>query len=558
MLRNVDLYVRNDGEAELKISEPPPQVNFRGGETVDQGDLKFRTKGDSSNQPASESGAMGQEETPIESLQRQSFALAEAMDKPLQQGRWQQEGHEHQTGLMRIGLGICFSHAKADLHFSDRLTLSPLIMSQDLSSASPAKAELSTSATEPAQTRGFDGRPSPELIIVAGCVIAVLSFGPRSALGVFQLPILTDFGWGSDVFSFAMAIQYLLWGLGQPFAGAVADRFGSRPVLITGVLLYAAGLALMTYSTTPLMLDLTAGVLMGFGLSGCSFNLVIGAFSKLLPEERRSTAFGFGTAAGSFGQFLFSPFAGVLVHNIGWQNTALVFAALLLIMIPLTKVIASPPMNRTLGAGGVPQQSFRQALSEAFGHRSYVLLVLGFFTCGFQLAFVTIHFQKYVVESGLDASVGYWAFAMVGMFNMLGSFASGWLGGRLPRRYLLSFIYLARAVVTLAFIALPPSPAAAYAFGALSGLLWLSTVPPTSSLIGVMFGTRYFATLFGFAFFSHQLGGFSGLMLSGFVRESTGSYLIMWWASIGFGVVSALVNLPIVEKPVTRPLPAAA
>ena len=163
-----------------------------------------------------------------------------------------------------------------------------------------------------------DGRPTPELIIAAGCVIAVLSFGPRSALGVFQLPILTDFGWGSDVFSFAMAIQYLLWGAGQPFAGAIADRYGSRPVLITGVLLYASGLALMTYSSTPLMLDLTAGVLMGFGLSGCSFNLVIGAFSKLLPEERRSIAFGFGTAAGSFGQFLFSPFAGALVHNIGW------------------------------------------------------------------------------------------------------------------------------------------------------------------------------------------------------------------------------------------------
>lgn len=403
-----------------------------------------------------------------------------------------------------------------------------------------------------------DGRPTPELIIAAGCVIAVLSFGPRSALGVFQLPILTDFGWGSDVFSFAMAIQYLLWGAGQPFAGAIADRYGSRPVLITGVLLYASGLALMTYSSTPLMLDLTAGVLMGFGLSGCSFNLVIGAFSKLLPEERRSIAFGFGTAAGSFGQFLFSPFAGALVHNMGWQNTALVFAALLLIMIPLTKVIASSPMSRATGASGLPQQSFRQALHEAFGHRSYVLLVLGFFTCGFQLAFVTIHFQKYVVESGLDANVGYWAFALVGMFNMLGSFAAGWLGGRVPRRYVLSFIYLARAAVTLMFISLPPSPAAAYAFGALSGLLWLSTVPPTSSLIGVMFGTRYFATLFGFAFFSHQLGGFSGLILSGFVRESTGSYLIMWWASIGFGIFSALVNLPIVEKPIRRPAQLAA
>ncbi len=395
-------------------------------------------------------------------------------------------------------------------------------------------------------------RLSPELIIVAGCMIAVLTFGPRSALGVFQMPVLKDFGWGSDTFSFAMAIQYLLWGAGQPFAGAIADRYGSRIVLVGGTLLYAAGLALMSISTTPLAFDLTAGVLMGFGLSGCSFNLVIGAFSKLLPEERRSTAYGLGTAAGSFGQFIFSPFAGAMVGSLGWQTTALIFAAVMMVVIPLTAAVASPPMNQNAALAGPPPQTFRQALSEAFGHRSYVLLVIGFFTCGFQLAFVTIHFQKYVVEAGLEPSVGYWAFALVGIFNMIGSFSAGWIGNRVPRRWVLSFIYLSRSLVTLAFISLPATPMSAYAFGALSGLLWLSTVPPTSSLIGLMFGTRYMATLYGFAFFSHQVGGFIGLVLSGAVRESTGSYTAMWWASIALGVASALINLPIVEKPVQR------
>ena len=409
-----------------------------------------------------------------------------------------------------------------------------------------------------AQTPSAARRLSPDLIVAAGCLIAVLTFGPRSALGVFQIPVLQEFGWGSDTFSFAMAIQYLLWGAGQPFAGAMADRFGSRIVLVSGTLLYAAGLALMALSRTPATFDLPAGVLMGFGLSGCSFNLVIGAFSKLLPESRRSTAFGLGTAAGSFGQFLFSPLAGALVANAGWQTTAFIFAALMMIVIPLTAAVASPPMNMAAAAGGPAPQSFRQAMAEAFGHRSYVLLVLGFFTCGFQLAFVTIHFQKYVVEAGLDASVGYWAFALVGIFNMFGSFGAGWLGSRVPRRWVLSFIYLSRSLVTIAFVTLPATPWSAYAFGALSGLLWLSTVPPTSSLIGLMFGTRYFATLYGFAFFSHQVGGFIGLVMAGVIREQTGSYQLMWWASIFFGVMSALINLPIVEKPVQRQAAAAA
>ncbi|MBV8567993.1 MAG: MFS transporter, partial [Methylobacteriaceae bacterium] len=353
-------------------------------------------------------------------------------------------------------------------------------------------------ASAPAMVR----RGAPEIIIFAGCLIGLLTFGPRSAIGAFQLPILRDFGWGSDTFSFALAIQNLLWGIGQPFAGGLADRFGSMRVLMLGALLYAAGLALMAVSSTPAAFDVTVGVLIGFGLSGCSFNLVLGAFGKLLPEDKRAMAFGFGTAAGSLGQFVFSPLAGGMIQTYGWQTTTLVFGALMLAILPLSLFVASPPGAAGTRAGA-PQQSLRQALAEAFGHRSFVLLVIGFFTCGFQLVFMTVHFQKYVVEAGLAPEVGYWAFALIGIFNMVGSLGAGWLASRMPRRILLSFIYLARSAAILVFISVPAAPFSAYVFGAVMGLLWLSTVPPTSSLVGLMFGTRYFAMLYGFAFFSH-------------------------------------------------------
>jgi MFS family permease len=399
----------------------------------------------------------------------------------------------------------------------------------------------------------------PEFVILAGCVIAILTFGPRSAIGIFQIPILQERHWGSDIFSSAMALQYLFWGVGQPFAGAMADRYGSSRVLTVGLVLYGSGLALMSYSSTPLTFTLTSGVLMGFGLSACSFNLVIGALAKLVPERMRSFAFGAGTAAGSFGQFLFSPIAGMLLASFGWHATIVAFGAMMMFVIPLTRFVASVP-NKDAPKTAGPQQSFGAALRQAFSHRSYLLLVAGFFTCGFQLAFVTIHFQKYVVESGIPPQVGYWAFALVGIANIFGSMFSGYMGGIIPKRFVLSAIYLGRAAVTLVFIMMPPSAFSAYMFGALTGFLWLSTVPPTSSLIGIMFGTRYFSTLYGFAFLSHQIGGFSGLMLSGWLRESTGSYAVMWWLSIALGVFSGIVNLPIVERPAGQkaPIPAAA
>ena len=397
-----------------------------------------------------------------------------------------------------------------------------------------------------AQTKAGTRSLAPSgAIMVAGCLIALLSFGPRSAMGAFQLPILGSRPWGAENFAIGLAVQNLLWGVGQPFSGALADRFGSRLVLIAGAVLYAAGLALMGGVATPLGFDLSAGLLIGFGLSGASFNLVLSAFAKLLPPEKVSFSFGAATAAGSFGQFLFSPLAGGLIASIGWEGASLIFAALVLLIVPLSSFVASPAAPPALHHGG--EQTVGAALQQALGHTSYVLLVLGFFTCGFQLAFITVHFQRYVVESGLNPSVGYWAFALVGIFNIFGSLLSGWLGGIMPRRYILSSIYFARAAATLAFITLPASPAAALTFGAITGLLWLSTVPPTSSLIGVMFGARHMAMLYGFAFFSHQVGGFLGVLLGGFLRARTGSYDIVWYLSIALGVISALLNLPIVE-----------
>jgi MFS family permease len=392
---------------------------------------------------------------------------------------------------------------------------------------------------------------TPVVIIVCGCAIGLLGFGPRSALGFFMQPMSRDFAWGRDVFGLALAVQNLLWGLGQPFAGAIADRFGLVRVMSVGALLYAGGLLLMRYSSTPLSLDLGAGVLIGFGLSGCSFNLVLSAFSKLLPAERRGLALGAGTAAGSFGQFLFAPFGVAMIDNFGWQAALTVFAALMLLIVPLSLALATPPATST-NVPAADQQSFKTALAEAFGHRSYVLLVLGFFTCGFQLAFITVHLPPFLADRGISAQTGGWVIAAIGLFNIIGSLSVGWLQNRLPKRYILSTIYFTRAVATLLFISFPITTFSAIAFGAISGLTWLSSVPPTSALVALMFGTRWLSTLYGFAFVSHQVGGFLGVWLGGIVFEKFGSYTPIWWLSVLFGVLSALINLPIVEKPVDR------
>src|SRR5664280_435413 len=395
------------------------------------------------------------------------------------------------------------------------------------------------------------GWRTPVVVVICGCLIAMIAFGPRSSLGFFLTPLSQENHWGRDVFSVALAIQNLLWGIGQPFAGGIADKFGANRVMMVGAALYALGLALMAHATTPGMLDLSAGVLIGLGLSGCSFNLVIGAFGKLLPAEWRSLAFGAGTAAGSFGQFLYSPIGVALMDKFGWQTALTIFAGVTMLILPLAIALATPRGAAAPATAKAPQ-SVRQALAEAFGHRSYVLLVLGFFTCGFQLAFVTVHLPSYLIDRGLSAEIGGWTLATIGLFNIIGSLTSGYLGNRMPKRYILSIIYFARALSIVAFILLPASPVTTLIFGAVTGLLWLSTVPPTSALVAVMFGTRWLTMLFGFAFFSHQVGGFLGVLLGGFVFDAYGSYNPVWWLSVMFGVLSALINLPIVEQPVGR------
>lgn len=388
------------------------------------------------------------------------------------------------------------------------------------------------------------------VVIVCGCLIAILTFGPRSTMGFFLTPMTSANGWSREVFALAIALQNLLWGLGQPFAGMIADRFGTWRVLSSGAALYALALVLMAETTDPNTLQFTAGVMMGLGIAGSAFFMVLASFARLLPESFRSTAYGLGTAAGSMGQLLFAPIGLGVIDRYGYEN-ALLFLAACLIAVPF---LAIPLKGKPAAGGGVGgrDQRIGEALSEAFGHRSYLLLVAGFFVCGFHVAFVTTHLPPYIVDKGLDPSWGAWAIGLIGAFNIAGSLMAGQLAGRYPKRYLLSAIYFGRAVAYGLFWALPTTPTTVVLFAAAAGFLWLSTVPPTQGLVGVMFGTRYIAMLSGIVFFSHQVGAFLGVWLGGRLYDATGSYDGVWILGILLGIFAGLVHLPIVEKPVKR------
>jgi MFS family permease len=393
---------------------------------------------------------------------------------------------------------------------------------------------------------------SVPLIIIAGCAIAALGFGPRSTMGFFLTPMSTEHGWSREVFALAIAIQNLVWGIAQPFTGMLADRYGSARVITAGALLYALGLFLMARTTDPVSLQFTAGVLIGLGVSGAAFLLVLAAFSRLLPERMRTIGYGLGTAAGSLGQFIFAPLGQAFIEAYGWQMALTAMAGIVLIIPFLAIALRGRPVPAPVGPGQ-KDQSIPEALREAFRHRSYQLLVCGFFVCGFQIAFITIHLPPYLDDLGIPVVYGGYAIGLIGLFNIIGSIASGILTGRMPKRFLLAGIYLGRSAIILLFLLLPPSIPSVLIFSAAMGLLWLSTVPPTQQIIAIMFGTRYMATLFGFVFFSHQLGSFFGVWLGGVLYDSTGSYDIVWWISIVLGVFAALVNLPIVERRVARP-----
>jgi MFS family permease len=395
-------------------------------------------------------------------------------------------------------------------------------------------------------------RPMPWLIIIAGSLIAVLTFGPRSAMGFFQLPMLQDTGWDRTTFGLAMAFQNLAWGVSQPFFGAIADKFGTWRVLLMSGLLYALGLFLMSLGTSPLWLHIGGGVLVGLGVGSGSFGILLSAFARNVTPDQRSMAFGICTAAGSAGMFLFAPLSQGLISAYGWSDS-LVYLGVLMLLVPLIAIPLRGNSSSGITAASDYKQTIGEALKEALGHRSYLLLVAGFFVCGYQVAFITAHFPAYLGDLGIDARYAVIALALIGFFNIIGSLAAGVIGQRYSKPYFLAYIYIARSVAVSAFILLPKSPASVIIFAIVMGLLWLSTVPPTNALVAIMFGTKHLGLLGGIVFLSHQVGSFLGVWMGGYLYDQFGTYDPVWWLGVALGIFAAIVHWPIQEKAVARP-----
>jgi MFS family permease len=396
---------------------------------------------------------------------------------------------------------------------------------------------------------------SPLLVLfIAGCLIAAVTIGIRSSFGLFTLPMTGDLGLSRETWGMAMAIQNLVWGIAQPIAGGIADKHGTARVVIAGLVLYAVGMALMVVSPSGTLLNLTAGIIVGVGIAASSFSIVMIAFGRNVPQEKRSLIFGIATAASSFGQFLFAPIGQGFIGAFGWQTALLYLAALLVMVIPLTYALR----GRTASGTGQADLPFMRALAKAWGYGSYRLLVIGFFVCGFHLAFINVHMPAFLVQCGLPPEVGSWSIAVIGLFNIAGSLLSGYLGGRLPKQLLLATIYFSRAIAIGLFVLLPVTATSAYVFSAAMGLLWLSTVPLTAGLVTLFFGARYMGMLYGVAFLSHQVGSFVGVWLGGFVYDQTGSYSLVWYLGILLGLASAAIHLPIRERRDATFQPAAA
>ena len=388
---------------------------------------------------------------------------------------------------------------------------------------------------------------NPVTLLIAGCLVAIVNFGIRSTFGLFTLPISAAHEWPREIFSWAVAIQNLVWGIATPVAGMLADRYGSARVLMAGAVLYALGVIGMNYSDTGLMLDFTAGLLVGLGVAFSSFSIVMAALGRLVPPEKRSWAFGLATASGSMGQALFIWPVGQTISSYGWNTCLIALAIAALFIIPLAAPLLIQNTSGSAQSKGETTMSMGKAISEAFCHPSFLLLVAGFFVCGFQLAFITVHFPPYLAEHGISKYVAWMAMLMIGLFNVIGAYTSGIIGGKMVKRFPLSAIYLARAAIYSIFILTPISTASTLIFAACIGLLWLSTVPLTMGLITVMFGTRYMATLYGFVFLSHQIGSFLGVWLGGKFYDANGNYDQVWWLSVGLGVFAGIIHLPIRE-----------
>jgi MFS family permease len=394
-------------------------------------------------------------------------------------------------------------------------------------------------------------RSIPWLLIICGCLIAMFTFGGRSTMGFFQLPMLEARGWDRTTFALAIALQNLFWGLGQPFFGAISDKYGTWRVLALGAVLYALGFYLMSIAESPWLLHLSGGVLIGLGIAAGSFSIVMAAFARAVPDDKRTIVFGIGTAAGSGGMAFFSPLAVAMIANLGWQDT-LVWLGLFMMLIPLLAI----PLVGNGGKGSHTAQQMSQsvgeALREAIGHHSYKLLIAGFFVCGFQVAFITAHFPAYINEIGIDAYWAGMALMLIGLFNIFGSLSSGFISQKYSMPKFLAWIYIGRSIAVTAFLLIPQTPMTVVIFASVMGILWLSTVPPTNALVAVMFGTRYLGMLGGLVFFSHQIGSFLGVWLGGYLFDIYGTYDPVWWFGVVLGLFAAIVHWPIKQEAVER------
>nr|WP_188982939.1 MFS transporter [Pseudomonas matsuisoli] len=389
---------------------------------------------------------------------------------------------------------------------------------------------------------------SSAIVLTLAAVILALSLGTRHGFGLFLPPMNAEFGWGRETFAFAFALQNLIWGLTQPLTGALADRFGAARAVAGGGALYALGLVCMALADSPLSLSLSAGLLIGMGLSGTSFSVLLGVVGRAVPPEKRSMAMGVAAAAGSFGQFAMLPGTMGLIGWLGWSSALLALGFLVALMVPLASMLKDRPLPAQAGS----EQTLREALGEASQHSGFWLLSLGFFVCGFHVVFVGIHLPAYLVDQQLPASTGTTVLALVGLFNIVGTYTAGWLGGRFSKPKLLTALYLARGVVITLFFVLPVTVWSAYAFGVAMGLLWLSTVPLTNGTVATLFGVRNLSMLGGLVFLFHQIGSFLGGWLGGYVYDHTGNYDLVWQLSILLSLLAAALNWPVREQPVAR------
>ncbi len=389
----------------------------------------------------------------------------------------------------------------------------------------------------------------PALILLAGGIAMTIALGARHTFGLYLQPMTADLGWARQTFAFALALQNLIYGLAQPISGMLADRYGAGRVMLVGTLGYVLGLVLMADTKTGLDFTFSAGLLIGTAVSCISFPIVFGAVARAVPAEKRSVALGIAGAAGSFGQFVMLPYGQMLISSLGWQQSLLVLAATVALIVPLSLLLREArPQSGQPGTG----QSIPEALREAFHHRGYMLLCAGYWVCGFQLMFISVHFPAFLTDRGMKPEVGMTALALIGLFNIFGSYAWGWLGGRFSKKRLLSLLYFLRAFNIAAFIVLPITPMSVYVFAAVIGFLWLGTVPLTTGLIAQIFGVRYLSTLGGISFLWHQVGSFFGVAMGGLLFDHTGSYQLMWIIAIAAGIFAAVVNWPIDDRQIPR------